>query len=205
MTEPDEPGSVGGSSYHPAEPAWPLPVVERPEPIRARKLARISLAEGRLVFRGWSLGGCYGADAVAAHRGVGRPAHPAPDPTGQCRDCGFHALRHLDATWSVVLDVELFGTVVAHSRGWRASRQRVLTCWLDPSCRLCGARPTGLGYAARLGEPQGVFAVCSACRVQTIALADAAGHLGCEVRWRPLDRLPPMSAWRCVSKGVVEP
>lgn len=179
-------------------PQWPTRVSRQDEPIRARKAAGLCVQDGRLRFCGFTLGGTYGADAVASHENVllggdgGKP-HTSPDPTGRCRLCGFYALSEFNTPAKVVLDVELFGTVVVHQKGWRASRQRVLVCWLHPQCA-CGREAVGVGVVGSLEPRCRVHPICGTCAWSLMSLVDVAGELGCEVRWKPTGGLPPVSA-----------
>lgn len=78
-------------------------------------------------------------------------AHPAPQPG--CR-CGFHAFHQRDDAqraraqrWgSVLLKVELYGDIVRHRSGSRASEQVVTAVHPAPRCErsLCSDRTAGV-------------------------------------------------------------
>ncbi len=179
----------------PGAPEWTARVSHQDEPVRARKTAGLCLEDGQLRFCGFTVGGTYGADATATHEVYARflKPHASPDPTGRCPLCGFYALRDFDMPAQVVLDVELFGTIVAHAKGWRASRQRVLVCWVRRTC-VCGRLASGVGVQSpSVDHPKErvrVRPTCHACAVSVMPLVDVAGELGCEVRWKPPSGLP---------------
>lgn len=105
--------------------------------------------------------------------------------------CGFYALKEsVKPTEGIVLEVELYGTVIVCERGYRAERQRVLGVTLPAKCgnALCNKPATlvtfidevlaGLcGEHAELAERSPLLTPAPA--------ADLAGILGTEVRFGP--------------------
>jgi hypothetical protein len=174
---------VGGSLrfYTPSRPEVDETALKRStrvDPIRARKLAFVDAGE-HPGFVGIGRGVRYSADDVAlcAH-GFHFVAHEPPEL--HC-GCGFYAQSEPDS-WDVKvhavsgrelpvqiahLDVELYGRVIRHERGWRAQRQRVLAVVFAPTCP-CGAHATVL--SSYFGDdPMGqdssyVWPVCDAHR-----------------------------------------
>ncbi len=126
-----------------------------------------------------------------------------PSPT--C-SCGFYALKEEPtieknmfegATFrnhpgtSVVLNVELFGTVAEGVKGWRASDQQVIAAQFDGFCRRCGRNATTLIAAHTppgLEDPwQCITALCETCAKKPkwtgtpVTPASLAGTLHTEV------------------------
>lgn len=156
------------------------------EPIRAWKVAHL-----RLTGEGWRFSGIgvameYGVEEVAkcARQGdhptthvivngagqvvsrIEEPIHTAPSL--DCA-CGFYAVAEADLSTrygfvtaaEVLLEVELYGRVIVHERGYRAEKQRVLSArmgteWM-PACqhvepgdgqypKTCGQEATYIGH-----------------------------------------------------------
>lgn len=88
-------------------------------------------------FQGYSWGR-YGLRGKARCRVAPHQA-PAPD----CR-CGFHALKSRaeaerllpHRAGAVLLEVELYGELVAHSKGWRGAEQEVMAVHLPAECEV---------------------------------------------------------------------
>ena len=138
------------------------------EPIRVRKLARVAYnPAGRASLWGYSVPVAYKAVDTAQcwiHRQYLNPQlerlhHP---PVTGC-DCGFYAMANVDdvperaqhQNW--LLDVELYGRVKRHARGWRAEKQRVLAAVAPDRCVYCA----GPCAALRLYGSSGlVYPVC---------------------------------------------
>ena len=185
---------VGYNPFDPSEPAdWPTERVAQAEPIRAWKRADLAVCHAPDVpaevhFEGIGIATHYGPDATAYHPGYDDHGdHAAPDPTGGCRQCGFWAKSDRgeidDCSGIATLEVELFGTVVEHERGWRASRQRVLCVWVDHDCARCcdpNAKATGFW----VDSADNLSPRCAKCMpLGLVSLADVASLLGCEIRW----------------------
>ena len=111
-------------------------------------------------------------------------AHAAP--ALDC-SCGFHAVGSIDALAevtdvladSVVLDVEVAGTVIEHERGVRAEQQSILGIGFPRSCAWCGRPATALA-------PGRVWrSICDNCaghgHRRTVTRADATAALGVDV------------------------
>lgn len=163
---------------------------------RGYKLATVAVGrDGRIEFRGL-VHGAYGADERATCT-RGRTHTP---PADDCH-CGFHAFYTVDqalAHWSsypdaVLLDVELYGDIVAHRRGWRAAEQVVMAAYVRPTCRQCGRHATGLSLRPPTNRRDVITQVtghdryiptCDACTSRTpVTLAHLTGQVGTEIRW----------------------
>lgn len=134
--------------------------------------------------------------------------HPAPHPHGTC---GFYGATGDPLDWmmpqAALLDVELYGRVVRHERGWRASRQRVLGARFARGCVDCLAREARPALVTRrdpLGSPRLLVAArCGRCVAvwrspsdgELVAPAELAGLLGTEVSW--LDETTSAHVLRC--------
>jgi len=165
-------------------------------PIRARKLARLAVAQAvppsgdspgspeRIVlqpafFR--QLGGSYevAADAVCPLQD-----HDAPDAS--CT-CGFYAVEDDEELWRLggyepelaVLDVDLAGRVIEHEHGYRASHQRVRRVTLGNACVRCG-RPA---VALRRHWFGGLTPACARHGKHAIAIDDVAAAFGVPVEF----------------------
>lgn len=166
-----------------------------------RKAGLVLLTEDRTSARfvGLSVHQPYRAEATACcctERCPVDRVHEAPHAAGTC---GFHGTSDDPLGWiipeSAILEVELYGRVIRHERGWRASRQRVLgarfvrgcmsCCAYDPQARLVTV-PAPVVERALLVGPR-----CRRCAAvwrwpsmgEGIGLADLAGLLGTEVSW----------------------
>ena len=171
------------------------------EPIRVNKAAWALLAPGRSAgrFAGLSVGLVYGAyDRAHCLRErcpvVGN--HPAPHPRGTC---GFYGSTGDPLGWmmpeAALLDVELFGRVIRHERGWRAGRQRVLGAAFVRGCMACGRfvrRPLLVTVPAPMDTRSLLVAPrCDRCaRIwrsprhgERMTPGEVAGLLGTEVGW----------------------
>lgn len=191
-------------------PAGELPERRTQETVTAWKRAHLLMGpDGGFLFSGVMSSHRYGLDAEAIHvqsaggfYGVTQD-HPSPDPTFQlCHVCGFYGMNKETylaelgwefGDWTVGLEVELSGTIIAYERGYRAQHQRVLAVWVDRTCYPCGFGLPGKGRPAEGLKiaPNGlvdtpVFPGCSACCTSGLmSLSEVAGLLGTEVRWRP--------------------
>jgi hypothetical protein len=173
-----------------------VPVVGDARPIVGVKLAHVVAVGSALSFApAYPRVASLPYTAVAKAVCESDDAHAAPSLT--CH-CGFHAVptrrelwRLAPTTATVVLDVELAGTVIEHRRGWRAAHQAVLGVRLPPTCaRMFCRRPTvGLApyhprrfdLAAWPWTP--LRAVCARCGTRNgIGIADIASALRVEVR-----------------------
>ena len=186
------------AQYSPPEPRvvedWPDERVTQTEPVRAFKRAELTVCRDdgghgtpEVHFSGIGMTAHYLADDTAYHPGYTREEHPAPDPTGECRECGFYAMpdpEALDDGWgAVMLEVELFGTVIEHARGYRASRQRVLCVWVDTMCGRC-CDPDSRAAGLWVDQSDELVPRCTKCMpLGLVRLADVASMVGCEVRW----------------------
>lgn len=115
------------------------------DPIIAYKAASVVDGEHGLRLRGVGTPLPYHpTDEARCYRYMGNSeaAHPAPDPV--C-GCGFYAVTKENAqvAWqdyvrsSLMLQVELYGQVIRHQKGYRASKQRVLGVQIAPKCGMC--------------------------------------------------------------------
>jgi hypothetical protein len=164
------PGEALGAPLS-ADPAWV-------EPLRGVKAGRVSvLAEG-VAFTALHAGRAsgrsvaYGPQAVMtclcghadppSFMGVPRSPrwHERPEPAGS--NCGFYAWKPdqpfpwTAGTW--MLDVDLYGHVVEHERGYRAQKQRVFR--ISPVPGAFCEPPFSLSYVPGDGH---VTAACVAC------------------------------------------
>lgn len=199
------------------EPAWTRNRSASDEPIVGYKQAQLVLDNDKIMFRSMIHGSPYGVFAEARHASrVGGDLyiisdHKVPDPTGTCLSCGFYA--HSEREMSIGdyslrngahLQVELYGTVIKHRRGYRAQYQRVLGVTIAGRCGLCERDADGMftssviqlrpicldcynglvttAYATKVGEMQR--------RYRFFKLSDIANALGCDVAW--LDTRPDM-------------
>lgn len=122
--------------------------------------------------------------------------HPAPHPRGSC---GFYGSTGDPLEWmlpeAALLDVELFGRVIRHERGWRAEGQRVLGARFVHGCAAC-LRPTADPVLVTAPAPVDTGGLlvsprCPRCaRVwraptwgEVLEPAELAGLLGTEVTW----------------------
>ena len=178
-----------------------LPRRLAPEPSRGEKVALVLLSPDRrrARFSGLAVSSTYGPEATArcsAQRCPVGGEHPAPHPAGTC---GFHATTDDPLGWmlpeAALLEVELFGRIIRHERGWRASRQRVLGARFLRACMSCYAfavdavlvtAPAPMDQRALMVAPR-----CRRCAEawrwpdvgETVSMADLAGLLGTEVSW----------------------
>ena len=170
---PAELAGTGGRSWaHGAgrrDSVTSLPEDVCDEPLRRYKLAVVRGTPPRLHpigrYRRRSYEYLEPRRAVCHRRGH---RAPAVDCT-----CGFHAVEQIDQlprvttvlAGSVVLAVDLGGTIIEHERGVRAEEQAVLGVGFPARCHRCGEQATvvvpgrlwrsaGAGRAARVGGPQ---------------------------------------------------
>ena len=129
----------------------PFPHAQRDEPLPALKAAYVRVAGDRIAFTSLTChnggtpvpygaqdeaacycgnGGYYGAYAISVLMGAAATApvsHPRP---GRDTSCGFYAWKPgepvpwQEKAW--LLEVDLYGRVIEHERGYRAQKQRVL-------------------------------------------------------------------------------
>jgi len=171
------------------------PFADDHEPIIGVKLARLVSVAPRVHFAPCfprTTSRPYDSVADAVCEAEQQHAAPATD----CR-CGFHAVASRNELWrldatreTVVLDVELAGTVVEHEFGWRASRQAVLGLYLPARCMKWGCHGRTAGVAPCRTERFGtegflwslLWPVCEHCgKRQLISLAELAAQLTAEV------------------------
>lgn len=161
-----------------------LPVIETDEPLRGYKYADVRGADAPRIFpsgKYWNRTYEHrDTTAAVCHR----KGHAAPSL--DC-ECGFHAVPQLTALpgitehhgRSVVLEVELGGTVVEHERGLRGEYQTVLGMYFPATCEKC-ARP-----ATHLRRGRVWSSVCGTCadglRGRAVSRADATALFGVEV------------------------
>jgi hypothetical protein len=172
-------------------------------PIRARKLARLAVAQAvppsgdspgraeRIVlqpafFR--QLGGSY---AVADDAVCPLQDHDAPDAS--CT-CGFYAVADDEELWRLggyepelaMLDVDLAGRVIEHEHGYRASHQRVRRVTLGNVCVRCG-RPA---VALRRHWFGGLTPACARHAKQAITVDAVSDALGVPVEFATEEPTP---------------
>jgi hypothetical protein len=118
--------------------------------------------------------------------------HRAPDVA--C-SCGFHAVPTRRDLWrldpamgTVILDVELSGTVIVHEFGWRAGHQSVLGVHLPPVCTRTRCRRPTAGVAPyrtfelQLPDWRHLRPVCERCaKGKLVPMSDLASALHAEV------------------------
>jgi hypothetical protein len=148
------------------------------EPLRGVKAGRVTVLPTGVMFTALNTGHPAGTRVAYAPEaemrclcgyaeqpsimGVSRPArwHEQPEPGDGY--CGFYAWKPgqpfpwLAGTW--LLEVDLYGRVVEHSRGYRAQKQRVLR--ISPVPEAFCEPPFTLSYAPDDGH---VVAECAAC------------------------------------------
>lgn len=186
--------SVGIVDDRPPRP-WLTERSRRAEPITAWKRADIVARNGNVCFEGIGMDQPYAAVDTATCGGDTETdaGHLIPDPTGDCRACGFYAMAdRLDLcdcgcvcggshmAGVATLEVELYGRVIRHSRGYRAQHQRVLAAWIDTACGRCDDPATGVRFDDDFDLEPG----CAGCYpLGLVRLADVSSLLGCELRW----------------------
>lgn len=128
-----------------------------------------------------------------------RALHRAPDL--ECT-CGFHAVVDLERLGdvtpihadSVVLEVELSGTIVEHERGARAEEQTVVGILLPAACYGCGDDAGWIDVHRRFWRP--LCTGCAAhCRPAAISCDEAASRIGVPVRFDSL-AVERRASWR---------
>lgn len=190
-----------------------LPTHEQDEAIRAWKVAKLIVSNGRLMFMPLAHGWPYGIETVAhcdSSRNYPWSSNPLPPhvvPEASC-SCGLYALKdrdeaERDSHQRVLLEVELYGSVVVHESGYRAEKQRVLCVWVPRRCAswLCAKDATVLAatkgsatiYASYRSTTVTdlVLPLCDEHAAMTdydvmhtpASLSDVAALLGTEVRW----------------------
>lgn len=168
-----------------------LPIVEVDEPLRGYKFAEVRGVQSPAVFpsgRYWRRGYEHrDTTAAVCHR----RGHQAPYV--DC-SCGFHAvaeLRQLPEVTehhqrSVVLEVELGGTVVEHEHGLRGEEQTVLAMLFPGECDRCPRAATHLqrGKVWR--------SLCTGCAKREskhiVSRADATALFGVDVGFVQIER-----------------
>jgi hypothetical protein len=175
----------------------------RVDPPRVRKVGWALLTQDRSDgwFAGLSVTLPYHAEDEARclrERCPAAGSHHAPHPEGTC---GFHGTTDDPLAWmvpeGVLLDVELYGRVIRHERGWRASGQRVLGAQFVRGCIEC-RQPTEEPVLTAVSAPfdENRLIVVPRCRrcaavwrspsnADSISPATLAGLLGTEVSWAP--------------------
>lgn len=193
-----------------------LEVVEQAEPIRAWRGVRLLAAGNTVELR--SMNQDHGAliakeEAAKCHATTPfraalsgdrrRPEHEAP--AVGC-SCGFYAVvDRADAYGTTLAEVDLYGTVIEHEKGYRAQFQRILSVRIKRAqCLggfLCDATPELLAFPAdkegtrttpvsgrriefaKLQEPMPVCKEHSRHFARVATLQQSAARLGVEVRW----------------------
>lgn len=185
-----------------------VPRETSPEPITAWKAARIMVdPSGRGVQLGaLNEGVRHPIEGEAYCRSLRqlsflletKPCH-YDAPHLDC-SCGFYAWKtRADAVemigsagWAL-LEVELFGTVIQHERGYRAQKQRVLGVTVNSRCNgfMCHTAARWIDFAESAKRGRADFTVwcdehkpSGAKYVTTIQ--EVANYLRCEVRWAEL-------------------
>lgn len=178
-----------------------LPRRTSDEPIRAWKQATIILHCGMPCFAGVTSSGTrYSSDAYAEctagwrraiYSGFGSYSGPPTHRMGPVLDCscGFYAMAEDEKpTEGIVLEVELYGTVIVCERGYRAQRQRVLGVTLPKMCAnaLCTADACLVAFVddtlAGLCDEHAALVERTPLHAPG-TITDLAGLLGTEVRW----------------------
>lgn len=171
------------------------------------KVARLRtiIAPPGIAFLGWWSPLTFGVGDLARCYKVATHVPPVPG----CR-CGFYAwhepaaaLRSLDGSASVILDVELAGRVVVHEHGLVAARQRVRRVWVDAACHRDDAacRPA-VAVTAHPARPRVLVSACPAhlpADGPAWDLVDLAASFGVPVGWS--DACLPASARRDVAEA----
>lgn len=205
--------STQGRAYHDA----PITIRRSDDTVTAWKRAAVDMiAEAPGEYRpvlvgpvtGRYLAVDYGTAQCTPLHAAGTPHPGAKAPRVDCT-CGFYAVSDrdvLDTPLSdglATLEVELFGRVIRHARGYRSQHQRVLSITLDRLCHVCmdsAATVVGVGgdvwtsllarYLYGGGNPHRSWCgtLCDSCRETHQPAAtfttDALAHtLGTEVRW----------------------
>jgi len=165
-----------GDVVYQFDPGPSVPREKQDEPVRALKAARVALQPDGIRFTSLHVHGmehaAYGPQAEMECRcgmespyvlialAIGSPApvskgHTTPAPGTKC---GFYAWKYGEpfpfraGEW--VLEVDLYGCVVEHERGYRAQKQRVLRAspvlglLCEPPFRLVAAHEGGTITAA---------------------------------------------------------
>lgn len=94
----------------------------------------------------------------------------------QC-GCGFYALDpahlgHLSLSRGVLLEVDLYGTVLVGTDGYRAERQRVVRVMTLPSCMRCGSGRRKVGfYLVHGARRRELVRCCARCAETELALS----------------------------------
>lgn len=202
-------------------PAPKIPEVFGTEAILAWKRGRLTISNGDIQVTGPVKTHIdYDQDMQAeCERSYGRLTglreykrdHEVPDL--DCT-CGFWAVKRredVEYTGNVTLRVELLGKVIEGTKGYRASRQRILAIEFAPSyCQAlaCKATVTHLSHRSihrdvdTPGLDDEIRGLCAAhaahCDpLDTASLADVAAFLGYEVTWpTPEPRTGPIEARR---------
>lgn len=190
-----------GDAYTPSPSPFTLPPLSsfsigfkpRPEPTHDTtrldpfigwKSLRVVLANNGLALKG-ARDVPYGVDAHAicnAWGFLGKSQHEAP--RWDCY-CGFYALAERPKEFeygSFLAQVELFGTVIEGERGWRASRQRVLSLFALRRCAFVECSNVAEGF--QVGSDGSVWPSCADHAPFGLgSLADLRAKLGTEVRY----------------------
>jgi len=173
-----------------------LPVRMQVDPVVGFKTVTLKLRSGSLELSGMR----------RAYKGVTEKAtcsaYPKPDteheaPLLSCT-CGFYAYNSLapleyGKRASITATVEMFGTVIAHEKGYRASHQRVTGLQVGRACDLCAAfgderRVSDAFYFTVNGEAKRLCAEHGALSERLnasmkMSLTELAERLEVEVGW----------------------
>jgi hypothetical protein len=166
--------------------------IDQVEPIRAwRGVSLVYSADGITLGAMNSQYGTFGTEATAECKApdILYPRHGAA-PGLNCT-CGFYGVKKkLDAfSGAFVAEVDFYGTVIEHERGYRAEYQRVLS--LRVGSRRCmgvsGFTCTQVAEVVTWATywPASCLLLCKSCAkpFQSATLPEVAGQLGVEVRW----------------------
>lgn len=188
------PGAAAGTGAA-EDPGVELPTREQEEPIKGFKLANVRFSSGRYMFLALRGHSSYGIEGTASCErvslsGFGTTAFGEPHaaPAVGCR-CGFYAVPEPGDLYNTdyeylaapfLLELDLFGRVVVHEKGYRAEKQRVLSVKTQRRCYYCAANASLL---ALMGD-----SVCPMCDRHAdphvwITLADLGSILQTEVTW----------------------
>jgi hypothetical protein len=159
-----------------------LPEAALDEPLRMVKVAEVRGAGAPRVHPVGRFRRRPYEHTVPATASCHKRAHAAP--AIGC-SCGFHAVVSIDGLSevvdlladSVVLDVEVAGTVIEHERGVRAQQQSILGIGFPRTCAWCG------GGAIAVAPGRVWRSICGDCagRRRSVSRAEATAVIGVDV------------------------
>jgi hypothetical protein len=182
-------------------PKGHLPRRRSSKPPRVEKVGLVLLSEDRrrARFAGLSVNQPYAAEDRARCRTERCPVEGEHAPPHVAGTCGFHGTSDDPLGWmlpeTALLDVELYGRIIRHERGWRAASQRVLGAQFIRGCMSCyQADPEAVLVTIPAPVVERALLVGPRCRRCAavwrwpdnggqIAVPDLAGMLGTEVSW----------------------